>query len=271
MESQQREAHLRYTNSSLPSYPPTHPTPLPPWGEPNLQQLTALVPWSHNGRTVPSIASLVQFRGAVPALQPLPSIHAHGGGGGGAVQLGWTTALVSLSRPPRDPVPPGFCEKGDGQLSHSRLRGTRKCKALIPENSHRCVHLTGTLSLHGTPPPSCPPRGMRAYTYRHGGISLSSAPRRGTGIVSSLDGCETRQPGGVPSRAGEVRAHWPWVTTFGASRDPTQPNPTPPPSSCRRRPALFRVRGAAAPSPTLLPHGVPPTPAPATLHIHSFH
>ena len=80
------------------------------------------------------------------------------------------------------------------------------------------------------PPPPCqasPPRGTRAYTYRHGGISLSSAPCRGTGVVSSLDGCETRQPRGVPSRAGEVRAHWPWVTTFGASRDPTQPNQPP--------------------------------------------
>ena len=33
---------------------------------------------------------------------------------------------------------------------------------------------------------------------------------------------------GVPSRASEVRAHWPWVTSFGASRDPTQPNPPPP-------------------------------------------
>ena len=45
--------------------------------------------------------------------------------------------------------------------------------------------------------------------------------------VSNLDGCETRHPSGS-SHAGEVRSHWLWDSDFGASRDPTQPDPPPP-------------------------------------------
>ena len=42
-------------------------------------------------------------------------------------------------------------------------------------------------------PPTCPERAR--HTHRHGGISLPPAPWWGSGIVNSLGGCETRQPG----------------------------------------------------------------------------
>ena len=56
---------------------------------------------------------------------------------------------------------------------------------------------------------------------------------------------------GVPSRAGEVRAHWPWVTTFGASRDPTQPNPPMGEGSKKGLLCPSAPRGAIFPKPYL--------------------
>ena len=76
-----------------------------------------------------------------------------------------------------------------------------------------------------TPPPADP--SARGHT----GTAASPSHQRLGGVRGSSAVWTAVRPDnqrGVPSRDGEVRAHWPWVTTFGASRDLTQPNPTPP-------------------------------------------
>ena len=72
------------------------------------------------------------------------------------------------------------------------------------------------------PPPQDP--SARGHT----GTAASPSHQRLGGVRGSSAVWTAVRPDnqrGVPSRAGEVRAHWPWVTTFGASRDRTQPTP----------------------------------------------
>ena len=66
--------------------------------------------------------------------------------------------------------------------------------------------------------PGAPPTRSTDNAHRHGGISLPPAPRWGSGIVSILHGCETRQPdaqsrgkgghalGPLPSAQAETQA-----------------------------------------------------------------
>ena len=88
------------------------------------------------------------------------------------------------------------------------------------------------------PPPSrqhrAPGRGQTwhappaAHAPTHTGTAVSPSRQRLDEVRGSSAVWTAVRPHnqrGVPSRASEVRAHWPWVTTFGASRDPTQPNP----------------------------------------------
>ena len=97
----------------------------------------------------------------------------------------------------------------------------------------------------GTPPP------QRAHLHIHA--------RRYLPLVGALTRPGGRQQSGrlsdnlrgVPSRASEVRAHWPWVTTVGASRDPTQPN-QPPPKGPRAQNEDDRSHGAGPSSRTSL-------------------
>ena len=77
-------------------------------------------------------------------------------------------------------------------------------------------------ALNPPPPPKDP--SARGHT----GTTASPSHQRLGGVQGSSAVWTAVRPDnqrGVPSRASEVRAHWPWVTTFGASRDPTQPNP----------------------------------------------
>ena len=70
-----------------------------------------------------------------------------------------------------------------------------------------------------------------------GGGGSGKQPRWGWPLAYRYDGIRGSSPVWVavrpdnrrlgPSRAGEVRARRPWGIAFGASRDPTQPNPCP--------------------------------------------
>ena len=88
--------------------------------------------------------------------------------------------------------------------------------------------------LHNPSPPcpclECPPPPKDPSARGHTGTATSPSHQRLGGVRGSSAVWTAVRPDnqrGVPSRAGEVRAHWPWVTTFGASRDPTQPNNPP--------------------------------------------
>ena len=73
-----------------------------------------------------------------------------------------------------------------------------------------------------------PPHPKDPSARGHTGTATSPSHQRLGGVRGSSAVWTAVRPDnqrGVPSRAGEVRAHWPWVTTFGASRDPTQPKP----------------------------------------------
>ena len=92
------------------------------------------------------------------------------------------------------------------------------------------------------PPPPLPAQGtwpradwarpLAARAPTHTGMAVSPSRQRLDEVRGSSAVWTAVRPNnqrGVPSRASEVWAHWPWVTTFGASRDPTQPNQPPPP------------------------------------------
>ena len=91
-----------------------------------------------------------------------------------------------------------------------------------------------------TPPPPLPAQGTwpradwarppAARAPTHTGTAVSPSRQRLDEVPGSSAVWTAVRPDnqkGLPSRASEVRAHLPWVTTFGASRDPTQPNPNP--------------------------------------------
>ena len=78
--------------------------------------------------------------------------------------------------------------------------------------------------------PDPPPPPQDPSARGHTGTAASPSHQRLGGVRGSSavwTAVRLDNQRGVPSLAGEVRAHWPWVTTFGG--DPTQPNP--PPSS----------------------------------------
>ena len=113
-----------------------------------------------------------------------------------------------------------------------------------PPQDQPCVEQLGQALTHGVtrrPPPPLPAQGTwpRADRARppaaraptHTGTAVSPSRQRLDEVRGSSAVWTAVRPDnqrGVPSRASEVRAHWPWVTTFGASRDPTQPTRPPP-------------------------------------------
>ena len=107
-------------------------------------------------------------------------------------------------------------------------------------------------ALNAPPPPPQDPSACG-----HTGTAVSPSHQRLGGVRGSsavLTAVRPDNQRGVPKRAGEVRAHWPWVTAFGASRDPTQPNPPPQPTPSPPYPPPLPSR--PPPYPPLTP---PPT------------
>jgi hypothetical protein len=106
-----------------------------------------------------------------------------------------------------------------------------------------------------TPPPADP--SARGHT----GTAASPSHQRLGGVRGSSAVWTAVRPDnqrGVPSRAGEVRAHWPWVTAFGASRDPNQTKPSP---SLPRLQLIVGGRGRSGQG----PHGSTGDPPPLSL------
>ena len=108
----------------------------------------------------------------------------------------------------------------------ARGRDTRRAPQRsenAPRSTSRARH---QLKVRPGVPPALP-RTRAADTHRHGSIFLPPAPWWGSGVINSLEGCETRQPGWdpvVPVREGCTdRGDLPLV------RATTQPKPTPPP------------------------------------------
>ena len=112
-------------------------------------------------------------------------------------------------------------------ILHRRLRDSQHWRPPPPRpHSVPPLRPAGPGADHRCDPACPPPTGpCAADTHRHGGISLSPAPWQGSGVVSSVGGCETRQPKWDPVEP--VRYGHAGSGALPLARAGTEPNPTP--------------------------------------------